>query len=352
MKKKIIATILVLANVMTMAACTPFDFITSHTTEETDEEDDDDDDDDGDNDTSDMEAAVFETVDDIATALAKCNYDSFQRNCDGDTSKVEELMPVDDTDYDDDDAKMDKDLVVRNMIASTITYEIDEKSFNKGFMGSTCSVDVTFSYSDYYKVLEQKETFINPGDFNAMLAEVTDTIDTKITLEFKKHYNEYLLTNGNDLAVLYDYKDTELNYMRSLFDMVDKIYMTGAGWDDANDCYYDTNTFEIVLELNEQASEYIWQYVYRVSLEGYPNWTHLYTSDTVTDRYPTEIRITYTQDELFDDGFYCILFYNYYDDTIIGYEFDVYNTQDGTPGTEPTETTVNYVERDDSDEVY
>ena len=349
MKKKIIATVLVLANVMTMAACTPFDFITSNTTEETEEDDDGDDDDE--NDTSDTEAAVFETVDDIATALAKCNYDSFQRYCDGDIDKVAKLMPVDDTDYDDENAEMDKDLVVRNMIASTITYEIDEKSFNKGFMGSTCSVDVTFSYKDYYKVLEQKESCINPGDFNAMLEEVTDTIDTKITLEFKKHYNEYLLTNGNDLAVLYEYEDTELNYMRSLFDMVDRIYMTGPGWDDATDSYYDTNTFEIVLELNEQASEYIWQYVYRVSLEGYPSWTHLYTSDTVTDRYPTEIRITYTQDELFADGFYCILFYNYYDDTIIGYEFDVYNTQDGTPGTDPTETTINYVEHDGSNEV-
>ena len=349
MKKKIIATILVLANVMTMAACTPFDFITSNTTRDTEEEEEEEDDD---SDPSDVKEAVFESVDDIATALAKCNLDSFKRHCDGNTGKIEELMPVDDTDYADDDAKMDKDLVVRNMIASTITYEIDEKSFNKGFMGSTCSVDVTFSYKDYYKVLEQKETFINPGDFNAMLEEVTDTVDNKITLEFKKHYNEYLLTNANDLAVLYDYKDTELKYMRSLFDMVDRIYMTGPGWDEATDSYIDTNTFEIVLELNEQASEYIWQYVYRVSLEGYPNWTHLYTSDTVTDRYPTEIRITYTQDELFDDGFYCILFYNYYDDTIIGYEFDVYNTQDGTPSTDPTETTVNIVNRDDTDEVY
>ena len=333
MKKKFIATILVLANVMTLASCTtPFDIIPTQSTEETEDEEDDDDDD-----PSDAKDGVFDSVDDIATALAKCDYNMFRRHCDGNnTGGIEKIMPVDEDD--DDDDKIDKDLVVRNMIASTITYEIDEKSFKKGFLGSTCSVEVTFSYKDYYEVLEQKETFINPGDFNAMLEEVTDTIDNKITLQFKKHYNDYLLANPGDLKVLYDYEDTELNYMRSLFDMVDKIYMTGNGWDEEHDCYYDTNTFEIVLELNEQASEYIWQYVYRVSLEGDPKWTHLYTSDTVTDRYPTEIRITYSQEENFDDGFYCILFYNYYDDTIIGYEFDVYNTHDGTPDT--AETTI------------
>lgn len=334
MKKKIIATILVLANVLTMASCTPFDFITSHTTNDTEEETDDDEEDDH----SDTKDAVFETVDDIADALADCDFDRFRRHCDCNTDAIEEIMPVDDTDYDDEDAVMDKDLVVRNMIAKTITYEIDEKSFEKGFMGSTCSVDVTFSYKDYYEVLGKKEVFLNPGDFNYMLDEVTNTIDTTITLHFKKNYNDYLLTNADDLVVLYEYEDTELEYMRSLFDMVDDIYMTGPEWDPETESYYNTNTFEIVLVLNEQASQYIWQYVYRVSIETSPNWTHLYRSDTVVDRYPTEIRITYTQDQVFEDGVYCILFYNYYDDTIIGYEFDVYKNPKGTQITDETES--------------
>ena len=119
--------------------------------------------------------------------------------------------------------------------------------------------------------------------------------------------------------------------MDSFFDMVDDIYMTGENWNPAAQAYVDTNTFEIVLVLNEQASDYIWQYIYRVALEeSYFEWTDIYISGEIIEKYPTEIHIVYTQDELFDNGFYVIAFYNYYDDTVIGYEFDVYKTYDAT----------------------
>ena len=39
---------------------------------------------------------------------------------------------------------------------------------------------------------------------------------------------------------------------------------------------------------------------------------------------------------MFPEGFYCILFYNKYDGTIIGYEFDVYRSD--TAATSASET--------------
>ena len=314
MKRKIIASVLIMSNLLVLASCMSQPKATSPF----DDDDDDDADDKRDNAPSSIEEGVFDTIDEIAEALAECDYDSFKKYCEADAEYIREAMPV----VDESTEKATKQELVENMIAATITYEIDKDSFQSTFLGAS-SVDVTFSYKDYRKASEMKDGFINPGDFNTVLGNVTDTVDFTLTLNFQKHYNEFFLQNPEGLTVLYDYTDTELNYI-SIFDMVDDIYLTGADYDPETESYYATDTFEIVLVLNEEASKYVWQYKYRVSIETYPEWTHLYRSEKITEYNPTEIHVTYTADQTFEDGYYVILFYNYYDDMIIGMEFDVY----------------------------
>jgi hypothetical protein len=314
MKRKIIASVLIMSNLLVLASCMSQPKATSPF----DDDDDDDADDKRDNASSSIEEGVFDTIDEIAEALAECDYDSFKKYCEADAEYIREAMPV----VDESTEKATKQELVENMIAATITYEIDKDSFQSTFLGAS-SVDVTFSYKDYRKASEMKDGFINPGDFNTVLGNVTDTVDFTLTLNFQKHYNEFFLQNPEGLTVLYDYTDTELNYI-SIFDMVDDIYLTGADYDPETESYYATDTFEIVLVLNEEASKYVWQYKYRVSIETYPEWTHLYRSEKITEYNPTEIHVTYTADQIFEDGYYVILFYNYYDDMIIGMEFDVY----------------------------
>lgn len=314
MKRKIIASVLIMSNLLVLASCMSQPKATSPF----DDDDDDDADDKRDNAPSSIEEGVFDTIDEIAEALAECDYDSFKKYCEADAEYIREAMPV----VDESTEKATKQELVENMIAATITYEIDKDSFQSTFLGAS-SVDVTFSYKDYRKASEMKDGFINPGDFNTVLGNVTDTVDFTLTLNFQKHYNEFFLQNPEGLTVLYDYTDTELNYI-SIFDMVDDIYLTGADYDPETESYYATDTFEIVLVLNEEASKYVWQYKYRVSIETYPEWTHLYRSEKITEYNPTEIHVTYTADQIFEDGYYVILFYNYYDDMIIGMEFDVY----------------------------
>ena len=314
MKRKIIASVLIMSNLLVLASCMSQPKATSPF----DDDDDDDADDKHDNAPSSIEEGVFDTIDEIAEALAECDYDSFKKHCEADADYIRDAMPI----VDESTEKATKQELVENMIAATITYEIDKDSFQSTFLGAS-SVDVTFSYKDYRKASEMKEGFINPGDFNTVLGNVTDTVDFTLTLNFQKHYNEFFLQNPEGLTVLYDYTDTELNYI-SIFDMVDDIYLTGADYDPETESYYATDTFEIVLVLNEEASKYVWQYKYRVSIETYPEWTHLYRSEKITEYNPTEIHVTYTADQIFEDGYYVILFYNYYDDMIIGMEFDVY----------------------------
>ncbi len=314
MGKKLIATVLVTFFTMSLVSCSlpadPNSTLETHSRENRIE----------------FEKNIVETVGRITDALAECDYEDLLEYCSETPELIGDAMPVAPESADGSLSNTDKKKMVENMIAGTITSRVEKETFKTEFWSEECTIDVTFSYKDYNQVTLQRDVFLNPGDFNSRLLDVTDTIDQVFTLKFKKVGNKVLLANADSLVPLYDYKNTDLNYMRSFFDMVERIYMTGEGWDQYTDSYTNTDTFEIVLVLSPNASDYIWEYVYRVSNETSPNWTHLYTSGKIVDKYPSEIRITYTADHIIEEGFYCILFYNYYDDTIIGYEFDVFNT--------------------------
>ena len=171
-------------------------------------------------------------------------------------------------------------------------------------------------------------SFLSPAEFNTRLYEINDRVDKPFTLEFLKQDGEFFLVNGDELAEIYDYKGIEnIEYAGALFNMVDEMYMTGVGWDPVTESYYDTNSLEIVLKISEQGRAYTWSYRYRVSIETWPDWKHLYLSDVIVEEGPEEIRIKYTQEENLEPGFYAILFYSSYDTTIVGMEFDVYNSQ-------------------------
>ena len=67
------------------------------------------------------------------------------------------------------------------------------------------------------------------------------------------------------------------------------------------------------------------------SKETEPEWTHIYTSDIIVDKYPTKIELKYTQEENFSSGFYCFVIYDVRTEKVYGWEFYVYNTAEGLP---------------------
>lgn len=318
MRKKAIALILVFANIFTLASCGkpsgrpgPFD--------------------DDDNDNPSSEEQILDLADKISKAISECDYRQFKEYCLEEPLKVKDVIPYISENFDpDSDFYMKKDdyVLTGNMIASSIKYDIDEDSFKEGFRGRKCSVGVTYSYKDYNKVLDRSLSFLSPAEFNTRLYEINDRVDKPFTLEFLKQDGEFFLVNGDELAEIYDYKGIEnIEYAGALFHMVDEMYMTGEGWDPVTESYYDTNSLEIVLKISEQGRAYTWSYRYRVSIETWPDWKHLYLSDVIVEEGPEEIRIKYTQEENLEPGFYAILFYSSYDTTIVGMEFDVYNSQ-------------------------
>ena len=331
MGKKLLASILIIVNILTLASCTK--------PKETEPEESSDE-----SEISTTQSRVHDAVDRIAAALAACNYDDFRKNCTGESKKVKDAMPyvpeIADDDYT--TPRPDNSLVVKNMVAATITYEIDDKSIKSGLWGSDATVEVKFSYKDYNEVVGKREVFLGPADFNTLLLDVEKTVDTTIKLKLKKEGRHYLLDNPDDLVSLYYFEIPVLKYMRSYFDMVEKCYMVGDTWDPVKECYTDTNTIEMVIVLKDSAKDYIWKYVYRLAEETSPKWNIIYTSDYLVNKNKTEIRVKYTQQENIKEGFYAFYLIDPQTLNIYGMEFDVYNTKTSasTSGTtEPTETT-------------
>ena len=336
MREKLTAAILVLAGAMSLASCTVPRNTEPRTTDDAVEtvtvtEDD--------GSRSYSEEKVYENIDRIADDLADCNYDDLCSRCVSTPYGLGSLMPVVEEEEDDDDDSYkvtDNMLLIKNMIASTITYEIDETSFKAKMLEKKYSVDVTFSYKDYSKIVKMRDKFLGAADFNTLMAEMDDRISQTVTLEFVKKDKHYLLVNPEDLESLYTYDIPELEFMKDHFDMIEDSYMTGPGWDPYTESYYDTNTFEFVINLDAYASNYMWRYRYLISEETEPEWTRIYLSDTIVDKYPTGIHLTYTQEENFSTGFYCFIIYDVQSGEIYGWEFNVYNTEDIIPPT-PTQ---------------
>ena len=316
MRKKLISIILVLANVITLASCNVFDSPDPTTTSKETK-------------VSGTKEEVFDTIGKIGNALAECNLEKFTDHCVASSREMERKMPVieeeDSTDYS--KPKITDQWRLMNLIAPSITYEIDEDSFKGGIWGSRCSVDVKFSYKDYRRVKKLKDEFMGPAEFNTLLRDIDETIDQTYTLEFVKSESgrHYVLANPDVLASVYDYNVSDVKFFR-LFDMVKNCYMTGDNWDEKTGTYKDTNTFTIVFELDNRASDYVWTYIYAVVLKTKPDWTYIYTSTTVIDENPTEIRLTFTQEENFKDGPYCFFIYDQSTKELVGLNFDVKNT--------------------------
>ncbi len=327
MLKKKVAILLTLTTVLSMTACsmpkqTDKDEPEDDEVEEVDEEE-----------ISETQSEIYDTVGKIADALAACDRETLEKKCTEDGLKVlDENMPVIDVDTSSGEPLVDlveHKLMVRNMIASTITYEIVDGSYKGALFGRSASVDVVFSYKDYESVVNSKDKFLGPGEFNTLLMDVENTVDFTYTLNFKKDGMAYILTNAGVLKEIYEYDDVDLDYFDGLFDMIESGYVTGTGYDAATDAFYDTNSIDFYVKLDGYAKDYVWDYKWAFVREDGWDWDYLKISDEIVDKYPTEISVTYTQDENLPSGHYLFFIYDLQSEEIYGYEFDVYNSAEG-----------------------
>ena len=98
----------------------------------------------------------------------------------------------------------------KEMVADTLTYEIDADSLQK-IDKTNYSIDVTFSYVDHEAVLED-ESIVSADDFENGIQDSSDLIEVTITMLFYKDGSDIFFMNLGDIEKLYPYADEEIEF--------------------------------------------------------------------------------------------------------------------------------------------
>ena len=140
---------------------------------------------------------VLDLAEDVCKYTSDLDYKKLSKMTEDGDDKLEEIFEgVEDDGF-------------REIVASTLEYEIDEDSLEKdGKTGYT--VDVTFTYVDYEKVLDVEE-IVTVDMFEDMVKDSDDVNEETITLEFEKDGSDILFVNIDDLEDLFPYWDEELS---------------------------------------------------------------------------------------------------------------------------------------------
>ena len=139
---------------------------------------------------------VLDLAEAIANYTCDRNYKMLVKyNREGDEDLMEILEAVEDDEY-------------KEVIASTLAFEFEESSLKKHGKNEY-TVDVTFSYVDYEKVLED-EDIESVEDFEDAVDDCDDFIEEEITLEFEVDGSKIIFVNIDDLEDLFPYWYGEL----------------------------------------------------------------------------------------------------------------------------------------------
>lgn len=156
----------------------------------------------------------------------------------------------DDTWFNDDQKKF------IDAVSDTITYEIDEDSVEAD--KEEASVDVTFTMVDYEKALDG-EDFSDIDEVLDALEDCDDTEEVKVTFEFEKDDDEWLISNlkDKDYKKVFGFYSYELNIKPNLA----SIY-------DSTECYGGSYYIDAYVYFTEDISEYDGEITFDVYYEG------------------------------------------------------------------------------------
>ena len=208
---------------------------------------------------------IVEAADEFASTLLKQDADKIVKltNEKKDSDNAEALAIIfDESYYSDDQNEFNK------AVSDTISYEIDEDSVEVD--KEEASVDVTFTMVDYEKALKS-EDFSDIDEVLDALKDCDDTKDVKVTFEFEKDDDEWLLSNLDDkgFGKLFDYMTYELNLKPDLTEIID--YTDG---------YAGTYYLDLYVYFTEDISEYDGEITFDVYQDG-----SLYAADQVAYVY-------------------------------------------------------------------
>lgn len=161
---------------------------------------------------------------------------------------------------------------VKQAIAATLTYALDEESVEFGDKNESATIDATFTLVDYAKALDDDDL----SDADSMVEAINDqskTKDYEVKLEFVKDEDSWLVSEDtiDDLGDVYAFLGYELSFGASGGDVVSMIDHT-SWWMSSNDNYENATYIELDLWFTSNPGVNVY---YKVTKDG----TEVYTSD-------------------------------------------------------------------------
>ena len=174
-------------------------------------------------------------------------------------------------------------------VGDTIAYEIDEDSVEVD--KEEASVDVTFTMVDYEKAL--KDDYADIDEVKDLLDDCEDTKEVKVTFEFEKDDDSWLISNLRDKAYgkLFEFYLYELDLTPDLVSLLDYT-----------DCWPGTTGIYSDVYFTEDISDYEDEIFFDVYYEG-----SLIAADQYPSFYGSYFYCDYTDYDYLDAGEYTIV---------------------------------------------
>lgn len=219
----------------------------------------------------------------------------------------------------------------REIIASTLTYEVDPDSYDGDFMGKEGCIDVIFEYVDYESVTEDV-FFPDINAFEQAIEDCKDTVEVRITFDFISDGGKTLCTNISEVEDLFPYSSEEFEFAQERSSYAGDITFFGV---DSTNALNDTSDIQCELAITGDGQQLQWDYYWTVELDG----NVIYTlNDVINAEDPTSLAAYYSSNdgEILPDGIYVFTYYTLDDEMIATGSVIVSHTVTPTPTPVPT----------------
>ena len=241
-----------------------------------------------------------------------------------------------------------EDYKARSHVASTLTYDVIEDSYEGGVMGSDGSVEIAFSYADYSSVLSEKPVFWSVDDFSAAVDECEYRVVTTVRFFFAKEGDKVVCTNISDIESVFPYSVQTFDFADSISSYVGDFTFTDNDPSSFDLGFRDIDTINCSLEITGDGRYLTWQYYCVVKRDD----EEVFTSDIITADCPESFDISYTSVDpetgFMEDGTYTFTFFTAEGIVIDSAFVDVTHTQlTPTPTPEGNYLGSQYITTDD-----
>lgn len=274
-----------------------------------------------------FENSVMDKADDLGKFIVERNYKKIEKMAADKDKELEAVLTLETDSFpEDNDA--------REIIADTLTYEVDEDSFEGDFFGKEGSIDIVFTYVDYEKAIDDIAIFEGIDSFEAAIEDCDDVVELTITFEFEKIDGECVCTNIDEIKDIFPYATEDFNWALSRDNYIGEVEFIGLG---SNDFYLDATAISCELPITGDGQELEWNYYYMIECDG----IFLLTSEVMSsDGTSLTADYSYFGDPLF--GEYTFTFY-LADDTYLASGTIMADLTEEEPEPEPAPVEGSYV---------